>query len=315
MQEEQRSMGICGTGTIGACLATLMAGNGIDTRVVGHSARGMERCMAQVRENFRFLEENGKLTCRQVDACLSRLTVSGDYGILEPCGFVMEAVAEQEDIKREVYDRIEAVVSEETILASSTSALLPDALGCLLKHPERFLVAHPFQPAHLQPLVEVVAGARTSPETVRRTVEILEGRLHRRVVTMQKGMPGFIVNRIAQAMFRECISLMECGAADAENIDRAVRYAVGMRYASIGLLEYFDDVGFELEKNIAQSVYPSLCGTDKVQPSVEAGIRTGRTGLRAGQGLYRWDRERIDAYQIRKTRPLLELFDWSVPEE
>ena len=93
-----------------------------------------------------------------------------------------------------------------------------------------------------------------------RTLALLDT-LHRQVVVLNRSVPGFLVSRFAQALFRESIYLIEQGVTTAADIDRAVKYAVGMRYASIGLLEYFDAVGYELESAIAKNVYPDLCGT------------------------------------------------------
>lgn len=310
---KERYMGVCGTGTIGACLATLMAGNGIKTKVVGHSQEGMERCRALIAQNFLLLVKNGKMTLEEMDAAVSLVEIDPDYAILKECSLVIEAAAEQAELKRGIYEKVEAVVSESTILASSTSAITPDELCKTLAHPQRFLVAHPFQPAHLQPLVELVGSAYTSPEVMAAAQKMLEEELHRQVVVLHQSVPGFIVNRIAQAMFRECISLVENHVATAKDIDKAVKFAVGMRYASIGLLEYFDDVGFELEKNIAESVYPSLCNTRDIQPSVLAGISSGCTGLKAGKGLYTWNDEDVADYQLRKTAPLLNDLNWDFP--
>ena len=122
-------------------------------------------------------------------------------------------------------------------------------------------------------------------------------RLGRQVVTLKKSVPGFLVNRFAQALFRESLDLLEN--------DRAVKYAVGMRYASIGLLEYFDAVGFELERAIAENVYPTLCNTDKIQKIVSDGIQDGRTGQKAGEGLYRWDEDSLADFRVRLQEPFL----------
>lgn len=140
------------------------------------------------------------------------------------------------------------------MIASCTSSIDAGILAELTVRPEQFLIAHPFQPVHMLPLVEVVRHEHTSEQTVVRTTKLLET-LHRQVVLLNRSVPGFLVNRFAQALFRESIYLIEQGVTTAADIDKAVKYAVGMRYASIGLLEYFDAVGFELEKAIAENVY------------------------------------------------------------
>ena len=113
-------------------------------------------------------------------------------------------------------------------------------------------------------------------------------------------------------MFRESLDLLEKDVATPADIDRAVKYAVGMRYASIGLLEYFDAVGFELERAIAENVYPTLCNTDKIQKIVSDGIRDGRTGQKAGEGLYRWDEDSLADFRVRLQEPFLKSVEnWS----
>ena len=106
-----------------------------------------------------------------------------------------------------------------------------------------------------------------------RTICGLLEKLHRKVVVLNKSVPGFLVNRLAQALFRESIYLIEQGVTTAEDIDRAVKYAVGMRYASIGLLEYYDAVGFDLESTIARNVYPNLCNASAIQQTTLDGSK------------------------------------------
>lgn len=306
-------MGICGTGRIGACLATLMAGNGIDTTVVGYSGLGMERCLSIIEHNFSCLQALGKADDKQIKRALNLITITNNYAALSDAEFIMEAVIEDVDAKADVYRKLEAVADRAAIIASCTSAITSDKLFGATCIKDRFLIVHPFQPAHLQPLVEIVRSPWTSASVAAKTKEILTRRLKRRVVELKKEVPGFLVNRIAQAMFRECIYMVENGVASPGDIDEAVKYAVGIRYASIGLLEYFDDVGFSLEANIADNVYPSLCSADSVQKLVKEKIMRGETGMAYGQGFYAWNDRDIWDYTKRKETSLLSIFDWDLP--
>ena len=162
-------------------------------------------------------------------------------------------------------------------------------------------------PKFLSPL------ARTSEETVKRTLALLNS-LYRQVVVLNRSVPGFLVNRFAQALFREAIHLIQEGVTTAEDIDRAVKYAVGMRYASIGLLEYFDAVGFGLEAAIARNVYPDLCNTTEIQPLVQHGLDSGKTGQAAGEGLFDWSRKDADDFRLRKQSPYFPgVREWNLP--
>lgn len=152
--------------------------------------------------------------------------------------------------------------------------------------------------------MEVVRHTETSEETLNQVCTLLKD-LNRQVVMLNRSVPGFLVNRFAQALFRESIYLIEQGITTAADIDRAIKYAVGMRYASIGLLEYYDAVGFELERAIALNVYPDLCDTKSIQKTTLVGIASGRTGQKAGQGLYDWSEKDEDDFRYRKQAPYL----------
>lgn len=127
-------------------------------------------------------------------------------------------------------------------------------------------------------------------------------------------MPGLLVNRLAQAMFRESLFLMEQGVATAEDIDKAIKWAVGKRYASIGLLEHFDEVVFALERDIAANVSPSLCDVKGIQKIVQKGLDSGKTGVAAGEGLYDWSGKDVAEFRMRKQAPYFEDLNWTLPE-
>lgn len=307
-------LGVVGAGRIGASEATLMAGHGCETVVIGVSEEDIARCRGILESNFDELVAEGLATESNKRAALSRITVTTDYAALADCQFVLEAALEQLEIKRSVYERVEAVCRADMPIASTTSAIQVDDLTAKMVHPERFVVAHPFQPAHMLPLVELVGGAATAPQIIEQVKKLLE-ELDREVVLLHKSVPGFIINRMAQALFRESIYLVEQGVVDVADIDKAVKYAVGMRYASIGLLEYFDDVGFKLESEIAQTVYPDLCGTRELQTTVLEGLSSGKTGLVAGTGLYDWSQKDQADYLRRKAAPYYKSFNWDMPDE
>lgn len=310
----QCKIGIVGAGRIGASEATLMAGHGCETVVIGVSEDDLARCRASIESNWDALIADGLATEGNKRAALRRTRLTLDYGELAGCAFVLEAALEQLELKRSIYARIEAVCAPETILASTTSAISAGLLAAELRHPARFVVAHPFQPAHMLPLVELVGGPQTAPETIARAKALLEA-LDREVVTLRHSVPGFIINRFAQALFREAIYLIEQDVVSVEDVDKAVKYAVGMRYASIGLLEYFDDVGFQLEHDIAETVYPDLCGAREVQETVRRGLAEGKAGRADGQGLYDWSQKDEADYLRRKAAPYTASFHWEMPEE
>ena len=308
------TIAVYGSGTIGSCEATLIIGHGLPCVVIGHSERGLERCRKAIEQNWDDLIAEGLATEKNKAAALKLLTITNDPVALAGCTFVFEAVAEGTEQKQEVYQAIEQYAAPNAVIASCTSSIYAEVLAKLTGRPENLLIAHPFQPVHMLPLVEVVRHEKTADETVSRTLALLE-RLHRQVVVLNRSVPGFLVNRFAQALFRESIYLIEQGITTAADIDKAVKYAMGMRYASIGLLEYFDAVGYDLESTIASNVYPDLCDTKEIQSLVKEGLASGMTGQAAGQGLYDWSQKDGDDFRRRKQSPYFDgVKEWTMPE-
>ena len=308
------TIAVYGSGTIGSCEATLIIGHGLPCVVIGHSQRGLERCRKAIEQNWDDLIAEGLATEKNKAAALKLLTITNDPVALAGCTFVFEAVAEGTEQKQEVYQAIEQYAAPNAVIASCTSSIDAEVLAKLTGRPENLLIAHPFQPVHMLPLVEVVRHEKTADETVSRTLALLE-RLHRQVVVLNRSVPGFLVNRFAQALFRESIYLIEQGITTAADIDKAVKYAMGMRYASIGLLEYFDAVGYDLESTIAGNVYPDLCDTKEIQSLVKEGLASGMTGQAAGQGLYDWSQKDGDDFRRRKQSPYFDgVKEWTMPE-
>lgn len=305
---------VYGSGTIGTCEATLIIGHGLPCTVIGRSESGLERCRAAIERNWDDLISEGLAAERNKAAALALLSISNSPEALERHTFVFEAVAESAEAKRAVYQAVQRYAAPDAVIASCTSSINADILAGLTARPEQLLIAHPFQPAHIQPLVEVVRHEATSGDAIRRALDLLAV-LHRKVVLLDRSLPGFLVNRFAQALFREAIYLIEQGVTTAEDIDKAIRYAVGMRYASIGLLEYFDDVGYGLEQTIAENVYPDLCDTKEIQRTVLDGLSTGRSGRAAGRGFYDWSKKDQEDYRRRKQSPYFaEVRSWTMPD-
>ena len=304
---------VYGSGTIGSCQATLVIGPGLPCVVIGHSERGLERCRNAIVQNWDDLIAEGLATKANKNAALALLTVTNDPAALEGCTFVFEAVAEGTEQKQTVYRAIERYAAPNAVIASCTSSIDAEILAGLTEKPENLLIAHPFQPVHMLPLVEVVRQQKTTDKTVSRTLALLET-LHRQVVVLNRSVPGMLVNRFAQALFRESIYLIEQGVTTAADIDKAVKYAMGMRYASIGLLEYFDAVGYDLESTIAKNVYPDLCDTKEIQELVKAGLASGKTGQAAGEGLFDWSQKNADDFRRRKQSPYFDgVKEWTMP--
>lgn len=310
----KKQIAVYGSGTIGTCQATLTSGNGYPTIVIGHSEAGLARCRKTMEQNWDDLIAEGLATSANKAAAMALVQITNDPAAMTGSIVVFEAVAESLEVKKEVYRQVARHCGLNSIVASTTSSIDAAILARYIENSTRFLIAHPFQPVHMLPLVEVVRHEKTSDEAVKTICELLED-MSRQVVVLNKSVPGFLVNRFAQALFRESIFLMEQQVTTAADIDRAVKYAIGMRYASIGLLEYYDAVGFDLEKAIALNVYPDLCDTKEIQKTTLEGLASGKTGQAAGQGLYDWSVKDGEDFRRRKQSPYFEgVRLWHMPK-
>jgi carnitine 3-dehydrogenase len=171
---------------------------------------------------------------------------------------VQESVPENMDLKRRLFAEIEEAAPPEALIASSTSGLLPSRLQADLRHPERFLVAHPFNPVYLLPLVEIVGGERTSEESLGRAFEFYAS-LGMRPLRIRSEIDGFVADRLLEALWREALWLVEDGVATVEEIDDAVRFGPGLRWAQMGsFLTYRIAGGEEGMQHFLEQFGPAL---------------------------------------------------------
>nr|WP_324292582.1 3-hydroxyacyl-CoA dehydrogenase NAD-binding domain-containing protein [uncultured Celeribacter sp.] len=205
---------------------------------------------------------------------------------------VFEVVPEVLSLKRKVFAELEAFFETTTVIASNTSGLRTSELAADLRHPERFLIAHFFNPADLIPAVEIVPGDTTTEETVTRVSTLLT-QTGKKPACLQADIPGFIANRLQHALLRECFHLMEAGVADAQTIDLVTRYSLGVRLALIGPLLQRDLNGLETHLNIATYLYPDLDARKTPSPILTAKVEAGAFGRKSGEGFYHWDETQI----------------------
>ena len=288
-------VGVVGTGVISTGTATLLICNRYPTVMYGRTQKSCERGLRAVGEALDDLISAGAMQKTQKETALSYLTTTTSYADLAGCAYCIESVAETIEAKREVMAHLEEVCSPETVLSSTTSAISAREIGAGLRHPERFLVAHSWNPPHLVPLVEIVRCDATTQETVDREVALMKD-LGRVPVVRKKDAPGFIGNRLHHALFREAEYIIEEGIADAEDVDKTILYSIGQRYSSIGLMEYWDHVPVSLQQNIQTYLFPHLCNADRPSHLLEEKIATG-------EDLYQWTPERTEDYELRKRKP------------
>jgi 3-hydroxyacyl-CoA dehydrogenase len=212
--------------------------------------------------------------------------------------FVQENGPEREDLKRELFARLDAAARPDAIIATSSSGLLMSRIQHVCTRPERCVVGHPFNPPHLVPLVEVVAGELTSPSSVERAFAFYRA-IGKRPIRVRKEVPGHIANRLQAALWREAFYLVEQGAASVEDIDTAIAQGPGLRWALMGpimllhlsggdagLAHFWDHLAAPV-----QSWWATL-GTPSITPAFEAAMNAGVEDEAAGRTVHELARER-----------------------
>ena len=193
---------------------------------------------AGIRQNTAELVAKGVLDSAELEERLSRISFTTDPAspLLARADLVIEAVFEDMDVKRRTFAMLEERCREDTIFCTNSSVMSPSLISRDLKKRERFVGTHFWNPGHLIPLVEVVKSDATSDETAQTVMEVLAG-VGKEPVLCKKDVPGFIANRMQHALWREAISIVENGIADAETVDKAVKYSFGLRLPQLGPLE------------------------------------------------------------------------------
>jgi len=230
-----RRAALIGVGTIGAGWATLFAANGYEVTLFDECPENLQRSRVLVESATAFLFAHDLAGPGDPAEAISHLVACDSLeDALANAAFVQESIVEDYAKKSAVYDAIEAVLPSESPVVSSSSGLLISRLQSDRRHPERFLIGHPWNPPYLIPLVEIVPGPQTSEQIVDEVRGVYES-LGMDPVLVRKEVPGHIGNRLAAALWREAIDLVVRGVASVEDVDKAVRCGPGLRWALMGV--------------------------------------------------------------------------------
>jgi 3-hydroxyacyl-CoA dehydrogenase len=233
-QEIKKAAVLGGGGLIGSGWATNFAWRGVPVHVYDISEEALLAGRTRVRNNLEYLAAKQIMTTGQMNVALSlvKFTASLQEAVAG-VQLIQEAAPERYEIKQDLLREIDRFAAPDAIFASSTSGLLITKIARGSRHPERCLGAHPYNPPHLIPLVEISRGEATNDETVRRTVAFYKS-LGKEPIVLMKEALGFIANRLQVALYREAIDLVMRGVCSVEDVDKAVNFGPGLRYALMG---------------------------------------------------------------------------------
>jgi 3-hydroxybutyryl-CoA dehydrogenase len=276
-------IGVLGAGTMGSGIAQVAAQAGHGVVLVDSQASVLEKARNQHRSIFDKMVEKGKLDAQEAENVLSRIHYTEKYDDFAHCGLVIEAILEHIEVKHEVFRKLEAVVSDECILASNTSSLSIASIGSVLMHPSRVIGIHFFNPAPLMPLVEIIPAVQTEVSVVECATDLI--RSWGKVVVTCKDTPGFIVNRVARPFYGEALRIYEEGIADFATIDWAMTTFGGFKMGPFTLMDY---IGNDVNYAVTESVFKAFYFDPRFKPSFtqKRHAEAGFLGRKSGRGYY-----------------------------
>jgi 3-hydroxybutyryl-CoA dehydrogenase len=275
---------IVGAGTMGHSLALVFAQAGYEVDLVDMKSEALEKAFGLIRSNLETLKTTKMIPSGSVPKILKRIHPSISLDVGKRADVVVEAISENAQAKKGLYHSLFALCPPTTIFASNTSYL--DIFQFLKTGPlERVLIAHWYAPPHLIPLVDLVKGPKTSPETVEIFMKLLY-RMGKEPVLMKKFIPGYIVNRLQRAMGREIFHLIDGGYASPEDIDRAVKYSLGFRIPVVGVVQRYDFTGLDQALRVEKNPSIHLVSKDRLSPTLKNLVKRGCLGVKTGKGFY-----------------------------
>ena len=261
-------------------------------RLAGESAR-------EIRASAQSLARLGALRDDQVDEVCTRVELVGAAGAPAAIGaaeLLFECVPETMPAKRDAFAAIDAHARPDAIVTSTTSSILATELAPLLHSPARFLNMHWLNPAYLIPVVELSTHPGTSPEVLARTKSLMEGIGKLPVVCGPT--PGYIVPRLQALIMNEAARMIEEGAASAEEIDKATRFGLGLRFAALGVVEFIDFGGIDILHHASREMSQSIDAARYAAPAIVGRmIDQGHLGLKSASGFYDYAGRDLAAYR------------------
>lgn len=290
---------IIGAGIMGRGMALVYALGGCHVSLFESDTNVRRQAMELIRTDLALMVEEGLYDASRLAVLDNIFLADSLEQAVEGAASITEAIPEKLELKWQLFARLEELAVAETLISSNTSTLPLSQLNRHMNHPERLIITHFFNPAHLVPLVEVVSPASFPRQRLESVLAFLRG-CGKTPVVLKKEVPGFIANRLQAAVVREALHLAGSGVADLADIDAAMTCGPGFRWSVIGPLETADFGGLDTWQSVMDNLAPVLDDATEAPELIRELNRAGQLGVKTGQGFYRYPDAEAVADKIKQ---------------
>lgn len=278
-----KNVGIIGAGTMGSGIAQIAATANCKVKIFDLNQDALDKAKTALEKILNRLIEKGRIDATEKNRIQGNISYVSDMKSFSDADMTIEAIVENIDIKKKVFQELESIVSEDCIIASNTSSLSIASIASSLDKPERCVGIHFFNPAPLMKLVEVIPAIQTSEATLKTSVDTIKN--WKKVVAVAKDTPGFIVNRVARPFYSESLRQYEEGIADFATIDWAMKEFGGFR---MGPFELMDFIGNDVNYTVTETVFEAFYYDPRYKPAFtqKRFSEAGYLGRKSGKGYY-----------------------------
>lgn len=304
---ENLPVGVVGLGLMGCSIATCLLMAGHPVVAIAPIESDLQHADRRIREHLVKSHEE-KLTEKSPESLMKNLAITTDYSALSPCVLVIECTLENLEIKKTVFQKIEAVIRPDAMLTSNTSAIPISILQKHTKHPERFFGLHWAEPSHTTRFLEVICGELSDVSRGEYLHGLSQG-WGKEPTLVRKDIRGFITNRLMYAMYREAFYLVENGYATVEDVDRACRNNAGYWMTLVGVFRWMDLTGVQAYHAVMKDLFPTLNNSTEVPKLIDDIVKAGGRGVSNAHGFHSYTPEEAKlweetfkefSYEIRK---------------
>lgn len=302
--EEIKTALVVGAGTMGHGFAQVFAMNKIPVCLVDETDALLKRAQGWIADNLHYMVELKEIKKGQIKSTLDRIQFTTNLRqAAQEVDYVLEAVLENLDLKKKIFQQLDTYTPTNAILATNTSSFDINELSAVTAHPERVIGTHWYHPPQITPCVEVIPSDSTSQETIVTTMDFLKG--IGKVPTRCKSAPGFVGNRIQFAMAAEALAIVEEGLATPEEVDQIVRTSFGFRLGAYGPFQICDQAGLDVYHAIYAYLYMKLRKEQFKPPRIlKQFIEQGHLGLKNQKGFYDYKEKTPDMIKRERDRRL-----------